>query len=862
MRRLILLVLVLAGGPWHAAHATRLPRGVVPVHYALHLTPDLMRGRFAGRASIELDVRDSTDRIVLHALGLHLTRAVLKVGTRASIPRIVPATATETVALVFEAPLTPGRAVLELAWEAALDRELRGLYLAGPAGQRYVATQLQSTDARRVFPSFDEPDLKARFTLSATVPRGLMAISNTPVEHEREDPNGQTRTLRFATTPPLPTYLLALLVGDFECLTDSHGSVPLRVCALRGRVAQGAYALEATKRALAFFEGYYGMPMPFAKLDQVALPDFAWSAMENPGAIVYVEDALLVDPQQSSPQARQFVDTVLGHELAHLWFGDYVTMRWWDDVWLNEGFATWLENRPWQADPDAIDLTTTELDSVALAFQSDVLRNARPMRNPVTTPDEILASFDDMAYQKAAAVLRMIEGWTGPDAFRAGVQAYLAAHPWGNTTAADFAEALSRSTERPVTRVLESYVRQPGLPVVELKARCIDQRTEVQLTQRRFQVDGGGGRETWSVPVCLRTSQGEHCELLEQRSQKVLLDGCAERVVGNSGGRGYYLVDHAPAQREALAAGFVALSTAERNSLLRDEWWLVRAGRRPIQQYLALSGRTLDDSGLGEHIERLSEAERTLIGPAERAGFALAVRSVLEPALARLPTGPEQPAETRAWRAHVLAALGRLADDAASQTEAREFAAAWRADPASVDQARSRPLLRLAVHAGDAPTHAALVTSLGSSTDGARRYDYLDALAMARTPELVTANLALVHGAELRPQEVSHHLAGLLRNPVAAAPTWALIRRDWERIAARVPAGHSALIVAAAGALCDRAHAVELESFLAAHPGAATAQEGARAADAIRACAAMRAVQRKGLTDYLQGLVAGQSAGG
>lgn len=341
-------ILLLAGlGLATSVHAEtmRLPRTVLPSAYALHFEPDLERGRFRARALIDVDISAPTRRIVLHAAGLEITRAMLRHGGRVLVPRLTSDAATETLTLTVDTELSAGRAQLEFAWHGVLDRNLRGWYRAEADGQTYLATQLQATDARRMFPAFDEPAFKARFTLSVTLPEALTAISNAPEAGSTPGPGPGRRTLRFEPTPPLPTYLLALLVGDFECLSDTYRDIPLRVCALRGRAERGHFALAFTRHALAWFEDYYGMPMPFAKLDQIAIPDFAWGAMENPGAVVYHEDYLLTSADAPDRQRRDVTITV-AHELAHLWFGDLVTLTWWDEVWLNEGFATWLETRP------------------------------------------------------------------------------------------------------------------------------------------------------------------------------------------------------------------------------------------------------------------------------------------------------------------------------------------------------------------------------------------------------------------------------------------------------------------------------------------------------------------------------------
>jgi aminopeptidase N len=386
------------------------------------------------------------------------------------------------------------------------------------------------------FPCFDEPALKATFDVAVTAQAGDMVVSNGRVVSDTPGPGSSQHTVRFATTPRLPTYLVAIAVGDFVCIEGRADTTPVRVCATPERAQLMGFALEAATRALPYFNRYYGIPYPFDKLDVVARPDFAAGAMENAAAIFYRESLLLVDERSSAPTALRGVANVMAHEIAHQWFGDLVTMRWWDDIWLNEGFATWAANkalegwRGWQMAQD-------NAGELWYAMGADQLASAHAIRTHAENPAEIEESFDlGITYNKSASVLRMVEHYLGEEVFRAGVHAYLTAHAYGNATAEDFWGTLASTSGKPVDRIMASFVDQSGVPLVSIAGRCDGGHTQLTIDQERFVLGTDAPRtadRTWVIPVCLkRPGEEMSCVLIDKPSQAVNLPDCAPSVLG------------------------------------------------------------------------------------------------------------------------------------------------------------------------------------------------------------------------------------------------------------------------------------------------------------------------------------------
>src|SRR5712692_8103676 len=444
--------------------AARLPTTVIPNHYAITIATDLANETFHGEETIDVDVKEPVSSITMHAIGFTFRDVSVTSSGTTTPANVGENAASEMITLALPQPIAAGPATIHIAFDGAINKKLRGLYLSHTKARTYAVTQFEPTDARRAFPSFDEPAMKATFDIALVVDKGDTAISNSPIASDT--PEGDTtHRIRFATTRKMSTYLVAMLIGDIQCIKGGVDGTPIRVCTTPGRQQNGQFALEAAQAAVRFYNRYYDIKYPFQKLDLIGIPDFEAGAMENAGAVTFRETSLLIDPATASTGQRKGVAGTVAHEIAHMWFGDLVTMKWWDDIWLNEGFASFMTSKPiiaWKPE------WNTQLDQAAQTVGSlglDSQRATRPIRTPAETSVEINQLFDGIAYGKTAAVLRMVEQWMGEDAFRDGIRAYLKKYSWSNAAAEDFWVTMAASSKKPVEVVMKSFVDQPGAPL-------------------------------------------------------------------------------------------------------------------------------------------------------------------------------------------------------------------------------------------------------------------------------------------------------------------------------------------------------------------------------------------------------------
>src|SRR5215467_12513784 len=454
---------------WPAlAWAQRLPQGVVPEHYDLTFSPDLTKATFTGEETIDVKLAARTASVTLNAVELEIQEASITQGDKAQFhPE------KEQVTLAVDDAFEPGPAVLRIKFRGILNDKLRGFYLAKTRLRNYAVTQFESTDARRAFPSFDEPALKATFAITLIVDKGDTAISNGRLMADVSGPGADKHSLTFSTTAKMSTYLVAMAVGDFVCSESSADNIPIRVCGTPDKKPLQAAALRYAGEILKYYDQYYGIPYPFGKLDIVGAPDFEAGAMENTGAIFYRESLLFIDDKNSSVQSHQDVFEVLAHEMAHQWFGDLVTMKWWDNVWLNESFATWMALKPSQALHPEWSATLNAVQETDKALTFDSLKNTHPIRAKAETPDEINQLFDAISYEKGASVLRMVEAYVSPEVFRRGVNSYLHKFAYANASAEDFWNALTLASGRPVDKIMPTFVGQAGEPILSVKTGCV-----------------------------------------------------------------------------------------------------------------------------------------------------------------------------------------------------------------------------------------------------------------------------------------------------------------------------------------------------------------------------------------------------
>jgi aminopeptidase N len=857
---LVVIAAALAAGP---AGAQRLPVTAVPSHYDLSFDVNLPRATFDGVETIRVEVPRPTRAIVLHALDLVLHEASVTTGARSQQATISLNRADQTATLTVPEPVE-GPAALHIRYSGTLNDRLRGFYLSRDSGRRYAVTQFESTDARRAFPSFDEPVFKATFDLQVTVDRGDTAISNGRVVADTEAPGGR-HTLRFATTPKMSTYLVAMVVGDFECLEGEADGVPLRICATRGKKELGRIALETAPQVLRFFHGYFSIKYPFGKLDMIAVPDFAAGAMENTAAIIYREADLLADERQASLPTRKRIASIIAHELAHQWFGNLVTMQWWDDIWLNEGFATWMASRPLAALRPDWNIPVDEALDTQTALGLDGLKSTRPIHARVETPEEIEATFDAIAYEKGAAVLRMVERYVGADTFRRGINAYLEAHAYGNATSDDFWSTMARVSGQPIDAVLPTFVNRPGAPLIGVDVSCRGNTTQVTLAQERFLMDAPGGDASvappWQIPVCLKgdRSQVVACSVLT--AARATLDfgtACLPWVFVNAGAYGYYRSEYSPGMLRLLAPEIGAsLTPPERLAIAADEWALVRAGRHTVAEYLTLAagyGREHTSGVLASVVERLGFVREYLTTAAARPRLEAFVRDLVralydEVGFEVRTTDDE---ERKALRATVLSALGEIGGDDRLVARAREVLDRALGGGPPLDPSTARVVVTLAAAHGDRALYDALMSAAERARSPNERYLYLFAAADFRDPAILQRALEHALTPALRSQDTALYFARMMNAEAARPLAWAFLKAHWKELEPKLAiAGGDVNLARSLSSFCDAATRDDIRIFFSVHRLPSATRTLAQTIERIDNCVRLRDTQLPVVTAWL-----------
>jgi aminopeptidase N len=874
------------------AGAQRLPEGVVPQHYDLRFAPDLQKATFTGEETIDVQVAKPVSAITLNAADLEIEEASVTQGDKTQPAQTSLQPEKEQATLALASALAPGAATLRIKFSGTLNDKLRGFYLARTQLRNYAVTQFESTDARRAFPAFDEPALKATFAVTLIVDKGDTAISNGRLIADVSGPGPEKHTLTFSPTAKMSTYLVAMAVGDFACSESSVDNVPIRVCGTPDKKPFQAAALRYAGEILKYYNQYYGIPYPFGKLDIVGAPDFEAGAMENTGAIFYRESLLFIDDNNSSVQSHQNVFEVLAHEMAHQWFGDLVTMKWWDNVWLNESFATWMALKPSQALHPEWNATLDAVKETDRALNLDALKNTHPIHARAETPDEINELFDPISYEKGAAVLRMVESYVSPDVFRRGVNTYLRRFQYGNATAEDFWTAMAQASGRPVDRIMPSFVNQPGAPLVQVKAACVTPpaqpvskskskrarklvqphpKTEITLSQTRFFDDGHtapANTATWLIPVCIKGENAKpFCQLLGDREQVVPVVGCSNWVFTNGNAVGYYRTQYAADNLKKLSqSAMTSLGTAERIALVRDEAALVRSGQEKIGSFLDLVSDLSSDQERGvveSFIEPLEFVDNYLTTDANRSAYQAWVRSSFRPMLAKVKwvPAPGESEETHRLRAFLVRLLGGVGADPDVIRESTRLARQYLQDPNSVDATLARPVVKVAARYGDAALFDEYLAALRAMKSPEQFYNVGEALAEFRSPQLAERVLQLSVSPDVRNQDAAHEIALVLENPADQAFAWDWVKTHWPDVEKKTTMSSGVAIVYATRNFCDAASRDDVTKFFGEHK-VASAERGLRlAVEGMNSCISYRERQQASLAAWLEQHANGAVAG-
>lgn len=830
------------------ANSATLPENVKPSRYDLTLAPDLVGFTFSGSESIQIQILEPTPEIVLNCAEIEIQSCVLTIGSERQTPtETVFNEKAETVAFKFGAAIAPGQAKLNIEFTGELNDRLlgfyRSLYTDSHGNEKYLAaTQFESTDARRSFPCWDEPAIKAAFEVTLIIPSELKAISNMEIVSETDEGNGKTR-LRFAETPVMSTYLLVFIVGDLACVEDTTPDGTLmRVWATRGNEDKGRFALETSIDLLAYFNDYFGIPYPLSKLDHLAIPDFAAGAMENWGAITYRETALLVDPENSSAGTREVVAAIISHEMAHQWFGDLVTMAWWDDLWLNESFASWMGDKAVDALHPEWDMWTQFLTNDTMsALSLDGLQNSHPIEQEVNNPDEIGQLFDAISYSKGASILRMLEQFLGADAFQKGLQIYLNRHSHGNARTRDLWNALGEASGQPVADIMDTWTNQTGYPFLDAEIKRDDSGIEVSLSQSRFLYENvlGGGQpsdQTWKVPISIRTASDAEPvrSLMEDTTETVKLKPAShgsndEWIKVNPGQTAFFRVRYSADELEKLTAPIRSLSlpAADRLGIQADAYALTKAGHIPVTHFLTVAEayqNETDASVCGDLAFNLNALDNLLADEDFYPRFQAFARSIFAP-IGRQIGWDARPGESHRdslLRSTVLAELGHF-EDGDTLAEAQRRFQGYTDDPSSLDPDMRAVVFEMAAQRGNRQTYD-LMWDLEKAADlHEEKIRFLTALSNFQQGDLLQETLERTLGSDVRSQDTIRIVVTVANNRHGRDLAWEFIKTNWDEFNRRYGDGGFAFmrLVGMTSLFTTEEKRQEVEKFFADHPAPA-----------------------------------------
>ncbi len=822
----------------------RLSNDVRPRRYELRFDLDLDAWRSAGSARVDLVTARPMKEIVLHACDLDVGAARCDGEPAVDVSYDEDA---QTVQLSFASEHPAGAHALELEWQGGIRAALRGLYRSVRGEERYAATQFEAADARRAFPCFDEPEFKARFTLELVHPTGLMAVANMPIASQRELGNGRTST-RFEETPVISSYLVAFTVGPYEAtgVATTRTGIPVRVVLPPGLAARGEYARGAHVRAVEWLEAYTAIPYQYRKVDAIGLPDFEAGAMENPGAITYRVRLLAADKETASIPVFKAVFQVAAHELTHMWWGDLVTMRWWNDIWLNESFASFVGDKCADALNPEWQLRRDIVADAAPAFGLDGLVTTHPISMEVRNADEASERFDAITYNKGQAVLRMIENFLGEDAFREGVRIYLARHREANATADDFWHALDESSGRDVTGLANAWIHEPGHPLVRCSVREDGAGLTLTLRQERFFADpeAKATGQTWPVPLVIvhgdGSSRRETRVLLESAETTARLEG-ARWYFPNGGAAGFYRYALDDRSVSLLAPVLRRLRPEERLSILDDQWALVRARKARIGQYVelvaALRGDT-DRAVLQAVAEGLTWLDRNAVDDALRPAFQRLIASIYGPELSSLgwDRRADDTPDERERRSIAIGALAQAAADGGVRAEARRRLDEHLAGTARLDPDIAGVVVNAAAIEGGAALYERYVARMKESerTDAQEEARFRSGLMQFRDPVPARRIADDLFTDLIREQDNTVMLVTMLAQPHTRAEAWRAVKEHWDaKIATQDPGGKQRA-VGAISALIDRPVVPDVIAFLDAKRTSDTEETTSRAIERLR----------------------------
>jgi len=829
----------------------KLPKEVVPMDYSVRIVPDIDKLTFAGTETVKLNVRSAVRQLVLNALELKIEAASLD-DKELPASAIKTDTKSELLTLALPSELGTGEHTLTLRFAGKINEQGQGLFYmryqehGRGARKTMLGTQFEATDARRFFPCWDEPVFRARFQLTAVVPENWLAVSNMPIESEKKIARG--KEVRFAATPPMSSYLNVFVAGELDSIESQSGPTQLRVITTKGKAEMGRYALEATAQILQYYNDYFGVAYPLPKLDQIAIPGGFGGAMENWGGITYYESKLLFDPKSSSAETKQDIYEVLAHEMAHQWFGDLVTMAWWDNLWLNEGFASWMGSKctahfnpeweVWLRREFPRDPSRRVGIAKEAAMEGDARSTTHPIQQPIATETEANSAFDDITYKKGQSFLRMLESFLGENPFRAGIRRYMVAHSYSNTTTADLWNALSEASGKPVAEIAAGWTEQPGFPLVKVKR---EQDGRVSLSQERFAVNFTKAPPLeWKIPLTYAVTGETPATLLMTGKFGSIRNILPDRALKlNVNGAGNYRVEYDEPSWKLLLGALKNLGVEDRVNLLSDAWALVQANRAFIGLYFELVEKLPASTDLAER-EQITHVldfiNRLLSGSSEQEKFQQYARSLLRPTFDAIgwKEEPEDRPATVNLRGSLITALANLNDPkiiAACRERFKDFLS----NPDSLSPDLRPAVFSVVGRYADESTWNELHQLGLKTTSIEEKQNYYDALADAIDPKLVKKTLPIALTDELPTSRAIFLVLRVARESGHPDVAWDFARANIKALLAKADAlGANTYAPSLFTFFSDNLRAQELRTYAKKSLPVASSPQVAKAVDEIQ----------------------------
>ena len=859
-----------------ASDAVVLPETARPSKYRIKLQPDLKNFTFDGEQSVDLLILEATSTIVLNSIDLEISNTTLHAnGTTLTSKSVTIDKDAETATLDFGETIQPGDARLEMVFTGELNDKLMGFYRSEYTSQdgetRYLATtQFEPTDARRAFPCWDEPAKKATFEVTLVFSDEYQAVSNTPVVEEAV-PGPGLKSVRFAETPIMSTYLLVFIVGNLTSIEErADGGTTVGVWTTPGKEDQASFALDTSVKLLSYFNEYFGIPYPLPKLDHIAIPDFAAGAMENWGAVTYRETALLVDPDNSSAGTRQRVAEVIAHEMAHMWFGDLVTMEWWDDLWLNESFASWMGNKAvdwlfpeWEMWTQFVNMDTNR------ALSLDGLKNSHPIEQAVKNPAEVSQLFDAISYSKGASVIRMLENFLGEESFRKGLNRYLSSHMYDNARTEDLWSALETESGRPVTAIMDSWVKQMGYPVLQVESDRTGGQTTLSVTQERFvydrflgdgEPDSDSDNEVWRVPVSASQGSEESAvTVMDGRQTQIDVPGSGDGWVKlNPLQTGFFRVNYSTEdwQRLVPAIESLELHATDRLGVQNDAYALSRAGLLPVTQFLSLAQAYKnegDASVWSDLASNLRDIEQLISDEAIHPAYQGFAREIFGPAARKIGWEPKSGEGhlDALLRSTVLSQAGSYHDPGVTAQASERFQK-YLQDRETLAPDLRGVVFALAAQSGGKDVYDQIWGLEGETDLAEEKIRLLMSLTRFQQPELLNSTLADSLSAKVRSQDSITLVAGVAANPKGRDLAWEFVKDNWAEFDRRYGGGGFGLmrLVSICSHFNSQEKADEVDSFFAEHPAPAAERTIRQALERVRLNIKWLEQNRQELTDW------------